>query len=450
MTPHRSRTSLGSILKRDGSQVPFDEEKIAVAVYKAFASLGVHDRPRADALAAEVRTALEATYGASPPTVEDIQDVVEDVLIRHGECAAAKAYIIYRFKRGQVRARKAGRRRDAEPIPYKVLWRYFVWNTEHGVETTDKLNAVVREGRFPELVASSDRRYEDQVRRAAEEIEANRNELRVVIVAGPSSSGKTTTTLKLGGYLREMGLTLRPLALDNYFFDLELHPRDASGDYDFETPEALDLPLIREHLTRLLEGDAVDVPFYDFKAGRRTGRRTPLRLASDEILVLDCLHGLFDELSGALPLESKFRVYIETLEQMKTPGGEFLRWTDIRLLRRMIRDHLHRAYDPRKTLLHWHYVRRSEMKHIIPFVHDVDFVVNSSLPYELPVLGSLLHRSVAGLAEAFRDDPRHRDAFLRARRLDDLLSCVEKVSDHGVVPADSLLREFIGGSAYDV
>jgi len=441
---------IGRILKRDGSVKAFDEEKIVVAIYKAFASLGIHDRGRAASLAAKAISVLETSYTSdAPPTVEDIQDVVEDTLLRNNETEVAKSYIIYRFRRGQVRARKAGRRtRENEPIPYKVLWRYFIWNAKHGVETTQGLNAIIQEGHFADLVAESDRRYDEQIERAAEEITANRDDIRVIIVAGPSSSGKTTTTIKLGEKLARNGLALKALNMDNYFFDLELHPRDEFGDHDFETPEALDLNLINEHLSALLQGESVETPFYDFKTGRRQKQTETFRLGPDEVLLIDCLHGLYDAMTGVVPSQSKFRIYIETLEQIKTSGGEFIRWTDIRLLRRMIRDNLHRAYDPRKTLMHWHYVRRSELKHIIPFVNSVDFIINSSLPYELPVLKNLLFDRFPALLTEFAEQRKHRDAWLRASRISTLLEEIDEVTDHATVPDDSLLREFIGGSRY--
>jgi uridine kinase len=440
---------IGRIVKRDGSAVPFDPERITVAIYKAFASLGRHDRSEAERLASEVVAVLAGGYTPeAPPTVEDIQDVVENVLIRNGHAEAAKAYIIYRFQRAEVRQRRAGTGRKAEEhIPYKVLWRYYIWNVEHGTETTEKLSRIVRQGGLGDLVRASDLRYEHQIDRAAEEIAQNRDEVRLVIIAGPSSSGKTTTTIKLGQRLAKSGLSLRTLNVDNYFFDLSLHPRDAWGDYDFETPEALDLNLVNDHLVRLLAGETVETPVYNFKTGRREERTTPFSLGENDVLLLDCLHGLYDAMTGAIPAERKFRIYTETLEQIKTRDGEFIRWTDIRLLRRMIRDHLHRAYDPRKTLMHWHYVRRSEMKHIIPFVNDVDFVLNSALPYELPVLKGLLFDRFPAFLDEFRDSPAHADAFLRATRIGRTLEELESVTDTSLVPSDSLLREFIGGSS---
>jgi uridine kinase len=438
-------------LKRDGTEVPFDGEKIRVAIYKAGASLGIHDEKLSRDMTGEVMDMLGRSYAPEfPPMVEAIQDVVEEVLIRRGHAAVAKAYILYRAKRAAVRERREGRRKAVEePIPYKALWRAYVWAVDHGVGSIESLNERIREGSYPSLVAESDRFYERQVAEAASEVAASLDEVRIVIVAGPSSSGKTTTTIKLGERLEEEGIQLKALNVDNYFFDLEKHPRDEHGDYDFETPEALDLQLINRHLSALIEGETVRPPFYNFKTGKREGEGAPLSLGADEILIIDCLHGLYDQMTGGVAPESKYKLYIETLAQMKNPAGRFIRWYDIRLLRRMIRDTLHRSYDPRKTLMHWHYVRRSETKHIIPFIHDVDFIVNSALPYELPILKDRLFGHFPGFLIEFKDDPAKQDAYIRARRVSEMLEAVEAVSDDSSVPSDSLMREFIGGSSYE-
>ncbi|MDV7391600.1 hypothetical protein RZS08_09620, partial [Arthrospira platensis SPKY1] len=168
-------------------------------------------------------------------------------------------------------------------------------------------------------------------------------DVRLVLITGPSSSGKTTTTMKLARRLRRLGLKFRPLNLDHYFFDLELHPQDEFGDYDFETPQALDLALINEHLLRLVAGDEALIPHYDFKSGKRFLNQTPMRLAADELLLIDSLHGLYPPLTAGVAEEQKFKLYLEPLLQMRGPDGAYVRWSDLRLIRRMLRDAVHRA-----------------------------------------------------------------------------------------------------------
>jgi uridine kinase len=271
----------------------------------------------------------------------------------------------------------------------------------------------------------------------------------MVIIAGPSSSGKTTTTTKLSHLLRRAGISLVPLTVDNYFFDLELHPQDEFGDYDFETPQALDLDLISEHLKRLLEGEQVMVPFYDFRTSKRHDAQTPMEVGPDEMILIDSLHGLYPEMTEGIDEELKFKLYVEPLLQMKGPEGRYIRWADLRLMRRMVRDASFRAYDPERTLGHWHYVRKSEMRNIIPYANAADHIINTGLPYELPVMRARLYDYFDIWAEKYRHDPLREDAYVRAERVHRLLSAVTPVEDESPIPPDSLLREFIGGSCYE-
>jgi uridine kinase len=238
------------------------------------------------------------------------------------------------------------------------------------------------------------------------------------------------------------------LTVDNYFFDLALHPKDEHGDYDFETPQALDLSLINEHLRRLIAGESVRVPFYDFKTGKRTNDRITMRVGSDEVILIDSLHGLYEEMTQGIANDLKFRLYLEPLLQMKDTEGSYVRWTDLRLMRRMVRDAQYRAYDPQRTLEHWHYVRTSEKRNILPYVSTADTVVNTGLPYELPVMRTRLLDHFERWVDQYQADPLRTDAFERAARVARLLSTVMPVADESAIPPDSLLREFIGGSCY--
>jgi uridine kinase len=310
------------------------------------------------------------------------------------------------------------------------------------------LNHIIAHGELPDLVRAADRRYADETDAAAARILERGGKVRIVIVAGPSSSGKTTTTIKIGEKLKKAGLTFRALTVDHYFFDLERHPKDEFGDYDYETPNALDLKLINEHLAQLLDGQTIRTPHYDFKTGKRELGVHEMSLARNELLLIDSLHGLHDSMTSGVAAETKFKVYIETLGQLRAPDGTFMRWADNRLLRRMIRDMQFRNLQPIQTLTHWHYVRRSELNHIIPFIKNADCVVNSALPYELPFLKHRLFRYISSVLTRYRDDPRRLDAHIRANRIYDLLKPLKGVSDDSPVPNDSLLREFIGGSKY--
>jgi uridine kinase len=295
----------------------------------------------------------------------------------------------------------------------------------------------------------AEKAYHEDVTGAAELILERRNEIRLVIIAGPSSSGKTTTTIKLAEQLRKEGLKLIALNVDNYFFNLEHQPKDEFGDYDFETPEAIDLKLINQHLRDLLDYKTVQVPRYNFKTGKRLSETDPFQLQKNEIILIDTLHGLYGPMTEGIAESVKFNLYIESLSQLKDIQGQFTRWTDIRLLRRMVRDNRQRAYDPRKTLEHWHYVRRSELKHIIPYLPTADYIVNGALCYELPVLKKYLFHFFPEFVQKYQDDSAHQDAYIRSKRVFELLNAIETLeNDEELVPKTSVLREFIGGSSY--
>ncbi len=439
------------VVKRTGAVVPFRKERIVNAIYRAAVAVGGRDRAVSEGLADQVVAMLEEkTPPDHIPTIEEIQDVVEKVLIENGHAKTAKAYILYRDERARQRSKRGQRvAHPSENIPWCKMWHVLDWAVEHDLHTVEHLNARIARGEFREIVRETDHAYNDDITAASEVIHERRDKVRIVIIAGPSSSGKTTTTTKLSHLLKKIGLSLVPLTVDNYFHDLELHPKDEFGDYDFETPQALDLPLISEHLVRLIAGEEVLTPFYDFKTGKRHDDHTPMQIGPSEVILIDSLHGLYAPMTEGVDAERKFKLYIEPLMQMKGPDGRYIRWTDLRLMRRMERDAAYRAYDPQSTLEHWHYVRSSEMRHIIPYVNTTDYIVNSALPYELPVMRARLFHHFEKWADLYKDDPLREDAFERAERVYRLLKAVTPIEDDSAVPPDSLLREFIGGSCYE-
>jgi uridine kinase len=439
------------VIKRTGTIVPFNRERITNAIYRAAIAVGGRDRSIAVQLTDQVVEILESlTLPGSPPTVEDIQDIVETVLIKNGHARTAKAYILYREERSRHRrGRTTHQSRDSSNIPYRKLWEALTWAVDHDLHTIERLNARVSQGDFPDIVRESDLFYHQEIDTAAQLIGERRDDLKIVIVAGPSSSGKTTTTIKLENRLNEMGMQFVALNVDNYFYDLELHPKDEYGDYDFETPQALDLELINDHLTRLIAGEEVRIPFYDFKTGTRTNDVTPVRIGPNDMILIDSLHGLYADMTANVPDKQKFRLYIETLLQMKDTDGRFVRWTDMRLMRRMVRDSLFRGYSPQQTLEHWHYVRSSELRNIIPHVNSAGYVINSALPYELSVMQPRLIDHFEGWTQLYQEDTNRQDAHNRATRVYELLRTITPVEDDSSIPPTSLLREFIGGSTYD-
>ena len=443
------KNKITHVIKRSGAIVPFKQERVANAIYRAVVAVGGRDKEKAEDLAEQVVKILNEKFDEKTYLhIEDIQDVVEKVLIENGHAKVAKEYILYR--------EESARRRDEEGrinsklnenIPWAKVWRNLDWAVEHKLNTVDLLNERIANGEFAQIVHESEELYEDDVELAAKLIVERLKDLRMVMISGPSSSGKTSTTVKLEQKLIKKGYKFKALNVDHYFFDLEFHPKDEFGDYDFETPQALDLPLINEHLVKLSGGEKVLIPSYDFKSGTRTLNMTPMKLEKDELLLIDSLHGLYPEFSQDIRNDVKFKLYLEPLLQMRGPDNKYIRWTDIRLIRRMLRDYAHRAYNPTQTLEHWHYVRSGEMRNIIPYSNTANFIISSAMPYELSLYTFRLAKNFAEWEMKYKGDPLKSDAFERASRLANLLKYITPVSDESPIPHDSVLREFIGGSS---
>ncbi len=434
------------VIKRNGATVPFSANRITNAIYRAAVSVGGRDKKIAEGLSKQVVEVLEAKFKPNQyPTVEEIQDVVEKVLIENGHAKVSKAYILYREERTRRREKdKLRLELHTEYIPWRKIWGVLDWAVEHELNTVAKLNQRVGNGEFPEIVRESEEAYEEDIQSITELIKARKDEVKLVTIAGPSSSGKTTTTQKIARHLGQQGLQFVELNLDNYYYDLDLHPKDEFGDYDFETPQALDVELINQHLHQLLAGNQVLLPYYDFKTSKNHPDQTPMKLAEGDIILIDSLYGLYPPLTDGIA-DNKINLYIEPLMQVKDDKGKYVRWTDMRLMRRMLRDATHRSYSYEQTLTHWHYVRSAEMRNIIPYSNTADYVINSAMPYELPLYKSKLFDSFAEWVEKYKDDPLRQDAYKRASRIHNLFETVTSVSDDTIVPKSSVIREFIGG-----
>ena len=442
-------SAVNQIVKRDGTVVSYDRDRIATAIFKAAAAVGGSNREEADRLSLIVEKKMSDNFGSkSTPSVEEIQDLVEETLINEGHAKTARAYIRYRHQRQMERTQRAYKFEATDNIPYKKIYEVLRWNMDHGCETVEGLNEIIASGKLPDLIAACEERYDVEVKAGAQKIIERLPEVRVAFIAGPSSSSKTTTTIKVSEKLAEAGMEFLALNVDHYFFNLEQHPKDEFGDYDYETPHALDLKLIDEHVAALLDGKTIKTPHYDFKTGTRKLDVYEMKLAPNQLLLIDSLHGLYGEMTQSTPNEKKFKLYIETLGQVRNNEGLFMRWADNRLLRRMIRDSWHRNLQPEQTLTHWHYVRRSELRNIIPFIGTVDYLVNSAMPFELPILKSRLFKFFPQAMEKFKDDAKRQDAYVRAKRVYETLKDLTPVEDDSPVPKTSLLREFIGGSDY--
>jgi uridine kinase len=278
-------------------------------------------------------------------------------------------------------------------------------------------------------------------------------------VSGPSSSGKTTTTVKITERLQKQGLRFLMLNLDDYFWSLVEHPTDWINDRNYETPEALDIQLLNSHLTGLLAGETIEKPVYSFKEGRRIASKH-IKLEPGQILLLDCLHGLYPPITEGIPASAQFRLYIETqnvLLEGDGASGRRTHFTDVRLLRRMLRDVQHRNHSPLLTILHWHYVRAGELFSIIPLSGSADHVVNGGFPFDLPALKPFFCGPDGYLPkpEDFQSYTGFLDARIRYERVRRLLESIEPLSresvkTYDIIPGDAVIREFIGGSTVKI
>jgi len=436
------------VIKRSGAKVYFKPLRITNAIYRAAIAVGGRDKKQAEQLTKQVVDIVEKEFSKeNPPHVEEIQDIVEQVLIKNGHDKVAKAYILYRNEQNRKREeRNVKLSHPSVTIPWSKLWEVLDWAVSHNLDTITKMNDRIKNGEFPHIVHESESAYENDIDMAAELLLERADKIKLVLITGPSSSGKTTTTIKLEQRLEKRGLSFVTLNVDNYFFDLAMHPKDEFGDYDFETPQALDLNMINEHISQLCDGKEVTIPFYDFKTGTRYLNRTRMKLDEHQILLIDSLHGLYPQMTSRIEDERKFKLYLEPLMQMKTNEGHYIRWTDIRLIRRMLRDSTFRAYKPQQTLEHWHYVRSSEKRNILPYINTSDCIINSAMPYEIALYSDRLLKKFEDWNRKFKDDPLKVDAYTRAHRTLEFLSEVIPIADDSSVPAHSVLREFIGGS----
>ncbi len=269
---------------------------------------------------------------------------------------------------------------------------------------------------------------------------AERRNVRMVLIAGPSSSGKTTTCKRLSIQLLANGIRPIGISLDDYFVDREKSPRDASGDYDFESLYSLNIPLLNEQMNALFAGEEIELPRYDFQTGRseKSGRR--LRLKGNEVLVVEGIHALNPELTAAIPEEQKFRVYASALTTILLDSHNYVPTTDNRLLRRIIRDHKYRGMSALDTIRRWPSVRAGEDKWIFPYQENADVMFNTAMLFELAVIKT----QAEPLLELV---PECAPEYSEARRLLRFLRYIKPITNDEV-PSTSLLREFLGGSSF--
>lgn len=330
-------------------------------------------------------------------------------------------------------------------IKREKLFRTFqesnLWGKRMGIETVGALNEVIADGGFNDIVLIQEALQEKKIAEVAEAIRG-RDNVKFVMIAGPSSSGKTTFSHRLSIQLRAVGLHPHPIALDDYFVDRERTPLDEDGNYNFESLDAIDVEQFNSDMSALLRGEEVELPSFNFKTGKREYKGNIKKLEKDDILVLEGIHGLNDLLSYSLPPENKFKVYISSLTQLNIDEHNRIPTTDGRLIRRIVRDARTRGASAERTILMWPSVRRGEQDNIFPHQEDCDVMFNSALLYELAVLKQYAEPLLFSVP---KDSPAYTEAKRLLKFLDYFLGAG---SDD--IPRNSILREFVGGSCFKV
>lgn len=324
-----------------------------------------------------------------------------------------------------------------------VFSEYLQWMDIMGLSNVGDFNEICNQGHATDLINVSEALQEKKIARIADEIDARGRDgrrVKLVLISGPSSSGKTTFSKRLSIQLMTNGLRPYPISLDNYFVNREDTPKDANGKYDYESLYALDLDFFNSQLQALLRGEEVDLPTYNFMTGKREFRGEKLRITDNMILVLEGIHALNPELTKQIAEESKYRIYVSALTTISLDDHNWIPTTDNRLLRRIIRDFNYRGYSAQETISRWASVRAGEDKWIFPYQENADAMFNSALLFELAVLRSHAEPILNGV-------PRNCPEYSEAYRLLKFLKYFVPVPDKEIPPT-SLLREFLGGSSF--
>ncbi len=315
------------------------------------------------------------------------------------------------------------------------------WSSIMNISYVSNLNDVIRSGKYRELIQTAEALHEKKIAFIADEI--TRRNKRVILIAGPSSSGKTTFANRLRIQLRVNGLNPITLSTDNYFVNRDKTPLDENGKYDFESLDAVDTEQFNLDLSALLEGKVVELPTFNFHKGEREYLGNKLQIAENQPIIIEGIHGLNDALTKGIYQKEKFKIYVSALTQLNIDEHNRIPTTQTRLLRRIVRDNQFRGHSAKRTIEMWPSVRRGEERNIFPFQERADEIFNTSLPYEFAVL----KKHALPLLEAIEPaDPEYTEALMLRK----FLSYFESIDDDDIVPSISILKEFIGGSGFDL
>ena len=330
---------------------------------------------------------------------------------------------------------------DHNEILFDSYIKYTDWGKFIGVSNAPDLNKLISKGKYRSFVNICETYYEEQLGTIADKIYKHHDDIKLVLLAGPTSSGKTTTSKRLETYLNSRGLRTHQVSIDDYFHNRSDTPRDKNGNLDFESVNAIDIDLFNKHMTRLLEGETVLLPEYNFLTGEREYKDRNLKIKEDDVIIVEGLHALNDQMTLTIDSKNKYKIFISPLTHINIDNHNRVHATDIRKLRRIVRDNKYRGYTAADTLRMWEKISEGEELFIYPFQRDVDAIINSSLVYEISVLKIYAEPLLYTISE---DDPMYNEAIRLLKFLRNFLPLPSEV-----VPGDSILREFIGGSVYE-
>ncbi|MHC1702660.1 MAG: nucleoside kinase [Tenuifilaceae bacterium] len=419
------------------SDIPFTRDKVLTTeVVTMFEGFGYHEKAKLFRTRPKLYTSVywlsdTADYffgGLVPSTgylkVFDLVKYFQGMLLR----------IPKRFKPDEVEDI------EIQNKMFEIFQEYKDWVGILGVGSVGAINEQVQKGNSSELIKISEALHEKKVAQIADKIYCLKDKVRVVLISGPSSSGKTTFAKRLSIQLKVTGLKPYMISLDNYFVDRDQTPKDESGEYDFESLHALDIKAFNDDLIKLMDGEEIQLPKFSFELGKRFYDNTKLKIDSNGIIIIEGIHGLNPELTAKIPTEKKFKVYVSALTSLSIDGINRIPTTDNRLIRRIIRDFRYRGYSALDTIRRWESVRRGEDKNIFPFQEHADVMFNSALLFELGILKNYAEPILYEL-------PSTEPEYSEAQRLLKFLSYFTPISDKEVPPT-SIIREFLGGSTF--
>ncbi len=442
---------LGDIEVTDEIVAKINEEMRDIVRKNLFIKKVVMNREQAEQFYKETQTArgklqydLKSNKKIYMYYCEDYFNYCYGVLAR--TTGAIKIFDIVKYDKGiLLRYPSAGKPDQLPKIIQnkKMKWAYNEYNEIHkilNINTVYKLNDAVKEKRIKDVIMIDEALHEKNIANIADKI-AKDKKIKMILIAGPSSSGKTTFAQRLGIQLRVNKIKPVTISVDNYFVERQDTPRDENGDYNFECIEAIDLELFNNHLTRLLNGERVEMPQFDFLEGTKKYNGKYLQLKDDEVLVIEGIHCLNDRLTSSIPQNQKFKIYISALTVLNMDRYSKVSSTDVRLIRRIVRDYQFRGYSAEHTIDTWPSVTRGEVENIFPFQESADVIFNTSLIYELGVLKGI---ATPLLKEIPIEHPEHAEA----QRLLGLLKYIRSIPA-SEVPTNSLLKEFVGGGDFE-